>query len=221
MKCIEMRWKHTFSWKFRFSQAQTWEENLSPKQGPQKTLLKPSKNVYQRNLYKKSALRKQIPRNWVFSIKHFPTRSLRTNPPQKLPTHKKIFSKNTEEISTNNSFTKTFDQKYQRYFWQQESDKNGFLRKTREPSAKESCHKQTITFKKTTHCFCKKQPPKYTNNLPQKIFTRKVFTAKSFLNKTEKSKNQKTLPEDGHRTLLWEYAFLTKVKTLFKDFRQT
>jgi len=66
----------------------------------------------------------------------------------------------------------------------------------------------------------KKHHKKYTNNLPQKLLSQKVFTTKSFLNKKEKSKKHKTLPEDGHRTLLLEYAFLGRNKTLFKDFRR-
>ena len=72
------------------------------------------KNLYQHNLYKKSALRKQIQIKLIlFYIKHFPKRTLQTNPSLILHTpQKKIYiSKKTKEISTNNSFTKTLAQK--------------------------------------------------------------------------------------------------------------
>ena len=58
------------------------------------------KNLYQRNFHKKSALRKHNQRKLIlFYITHFPQRSLRTNPSQKLHTPKKNLAKNATEIS--------------------------------------------------------------------------------------------------------------------------
>ena len=59
------------------------------------------KNLYQHNLYKKSALRKQIQIKLIlFYIKHFPKRTLQTNPSLILhtPPKKSIYQKNKRNI---------------------------------------------------------------------------------------------------------------------------
>ena len=182
------------------------------------------KNLYQHNLYKKICTKKaNSNKTDSFLYQTFP----QENPTNKsftkspYPPKKIYISKNTEEISTNNSFTKTLAQKNKDISDNKNLAGTFFRKKQGNPLQKRTVRlSKTNNYIKETHAFfLQKKQSQNIQTFPQK-FAQKVFTQNLFWTKQKRTKTKSL-----HQTMVikfdsaWENAFLdSKVKALIKDF---
>ena len=145
--------------------------NPSPKQEPQKILLKPSKRISTNAIStNKSALRKQIQRNLVLFYQTLPQEIPTNKSPAKVPyPQNKIYQKLKEKY-LQTTLSQKFPAKHIKDFSNNTKLTRALFKKTREPLQKRAVtNKQLHSRNLRFFFFAKKHHKEYTNNLPQKI----------------------------------------------------